>query len=71
MGILGASFGTLLPAKRYFKEHPEYYTMNENGERVPSQLCLSNPEVLDVLCKELDRWMEKKPDAAYWSVSQN
>lgn len=65
------SFGTLLPAKRYFKEHPEYYTMNENGERVPSQLCLSNPEVLDVLCKELDEWMEKKPDAVYWSVSQN
>ena len=35
--------------KGYFKEHPEYFTMNRKGERVVSQLCFSNPELRRVL----------------------
>ncbi len=65
------TFGTLVPEHTYFDSHPEYYTLTDRGERVPSQLCLTNPEVLEVLWKELDGWMAKKPEAIYWSVSQN
>lgn len=70
-GLWVHTFGTLIPPERYFDKHPEYYAMNEKGERVPSQLCMSNPELLDVLCKELDSHMSEKPEALYWSVSQN
>lgn len=70
-GLWVHTFGTLVPTEKYFSKHPEYYAMNEKGERVPSQLCMSNPELLDVLCKELDSYMSEKPEALYWSVSQN
>lgn len=70
-GLWVHTFGTLVPPEKYFNRHPEYFAMNEKGERVPSQLCLSNPELLDVLCKELDFCMSEKPEALYWSVSQN
>src|SRR5690606_34908750 len=36
-----------------------------------AQLCLSNPEVLEIICENLKKEMVKKPDALYWSVSQN
>lgn len=70
-GLWVHTFGTLIPSEKYFDKHPEYYAMNEKGERVPSQLCMSSPELLDVLCKELDSHMSEKPEALYWSVSQN
>lgn len=70
-GLWVHTFGTLLPEDKYFDTHPEYYTLTERGVRVPSQLCLTNPEVLEVLCKELDEWISRKPEAIYWSVSQN
>lgn len=70
-GLWVHTFGTLVSPEKYFTRHPEYFAMNEKGERVPSQLCLSNPDLLDVLCKELDFRMSEKPEALYWSVSQN
>ena len=35
------------------------------------QLCLSNPDVLQIVIEDLRRRMEDNPDANYWSVSQN
>ena len=35
------------------------------------QLCLSNPEVLEELCKNLETKMKENPDKKIWSVSQN
>ena len=43
----------LLPASRYGKEHPEYYAFFD-GKRHPgsaSQWCMSNPEVLEIVCQ--------------------
>lgn len=70
-GLWVHTFDILVPEKVFYKSHPEYYTMNEKGERVPSQLCLTNPDVLEVLCGELEKRMDKNPEALYWSVSQN
>lgn len=69
-GLFAESFGRLLPADTYYKEHPEYYAYY-NGKRVPSQLCLSNPDVLKLVIADLKERMKDKPDAIYWSVSQN
>jgi coagulation factor 5/8 type domain protein len=69
-GLFAESFGRLLLPDKYYKEHPEYYAYY-NGKRVPSQLCLSNPDVLKLVVADLRKRMAAKPDAIYWSVSQN
>ncbi|MFM8595482.1 MAG: DUF4838 domain-containing protein [Flavobacteriales bacterium] len=59
----------LLPPELHFETHPEYYALR-NGIRMKDQVCLSNPEVLNLVCDNLALEMRKKPDAKYWSVSQ-
>ena len=83
-GMFVHTFGTLLNPEVYGQDHPEYFSYYD-GQRhagvMPSwdgkhsqpeaQLCLSNPEVLEIICENLKKEMVKKPDALYWSVSQN
>lgn len=67
------TFNNLVPPEKYSETHPEYYAF-WNGERhtgLGSQLCLSNPEVVDILINNLTKEMAKKPNIKYWSVSQN
>lgn len=74
----------LLGAEKY-DEHPEYFCMRD-GERLRPvyqeglggiicaenvQPCLSNPEVLEVICENLKKEMEERPEVLYWSVSQD
>ena len=76
------TFDVLLPPAKYFKDHPEWYTDPENGakpctaaSKMPvsqaSQLCLSNPEVLEELTTQALALIETKPEAGYISISQN
>jgi len=70
-GMWVHTFQYLLPAERYFGEHPEYFSMI-NGTRVDDgQLCLSNPEVLEIVTENLKKKIEKRKEVTYWSVSQN
>jgi hypothetical protein len=65
------TFNRLVPPATYFKTHPEYYS-EINGIRVPDgQLCLSNPDVLRLVVRNLREKMAEKPGAYFWSVSQN
>jgi hypothetical protein len=59
----------LLPPKIYFESHPEYYALR-NGFRVKDQVCLSNPNVLEIVIENLRKEMASKPSCKYWSVSQ-
>ena len=44
-----------LADKAYFKEHPEYFTLEKSGRRVPArQVCFSNPEVRRILLENLE-----------------
>ena len=50
------SFYELVPPAKYFKTHPEYFSMRGNGQRdwrFRGNLCLSNKEVWQVALKEL------------------
>ncbi len=70
-GLFVHTFQTLVPPARYFKNHPEYFSLL-NGKRTPNgQLCLSNPDVFRVVTEELRKLMQAKPEARFWSVSQN
>ena len=63
----------LLPASRYGREHPEYYAYY-NGKRNPgsaSQWCMSNPEVLEIVCARLDSLFRAYPERRMISISQN
>ena len=66
------SFGALLPVSKYFDQHPEYYSMI-NGKRIKdqNQLCMTNPEVVKIATETVMRWIEERPDAKIYSVSQN
>ena len=44
-----------LADKGYFKEHPEYFTMDKNGKRVPNrQPCFSHPDVRRILTENIE-----------------
>lgn len=70
-GLFVHTFKDLVPISEYFDSHPEWFS-EINGRRVrDGQLCLSNPEVMEVLCKNLEAKMKENPDKKIWSVSQN
>jgi len=65
------SFNTLVPPDLYKESHPENYSMRE-GERKPgSQLCLTNPEVFQIVLENPKKEIEEDPGPLYWAVSQN
>ncbi len=64
------TFHRFLPAAYYFKNHPEYYALRK-GHRVATQLCLNNPDVLQIVKDSVKALFQKYPDATIISVSQN
>ena len=65
------SFRDLVPEEVYFNEHPEYFSEIE-GKRVgSSQLCLTNPDVLDIAEATLRKWIKNNPECRVFSVAQN
>ncbi|WP_018614931.1 DUF4838 domain-containing protein [Segetibacter koreensis] len=69
-GLWVHSFEVLVPKDKYFQSHPEYFAL-VNGKRNPAQLCLTNPDVLNLVIQNLQNLMKAKPNVKYWSVSQN
>ena len=69
-GMWVHTFNELVPPKIYYQSHPEYYSMVK-GKRLPTQLCLTNPAVLEITVQNLRKEIAKNPGAKYWSVSQN
>lgn len=70
-GMFVHTFKDLIPVETYFDKHPEWFS-EIHGQRVrDGQLCLSNPDVLEELCKNLEKRMKAEPNKKVWSVSQN
>ena len=71
-GGLGSchTFETLLPPKKYFDAHPEYFHLT-NGRRTKDQLCLTNPDVLRIVTSNVLERIRKDPGAKFYGVSQN
>ena len=66
------TFNLLCNPKDYFADHPEYFSL-VNGVRKGehTQLCLSNPEVLEVVTSNLFERIRSDPGAKFYGVSQN
>lgn len=69
-GMFVHTFDKLVPPTSYLASHPEYYSLVK-GKRIPSQLCLTNPQVLNIAINTLKAEIKKDPRVKYWSVSQN
>ncbi|MEN8250627.1 MAG: DUF4838 domain-containing protein [Bacteroidota bacterium] len=70
-GMFVHTFDDLVPQGVYFEEHPEYFSMVGGRRLSDAQLCLSNPDLLQLLIDNLRIEIEKQPEKIYWSVSQN
>lgn len=71
-GFFVHTFTKLLPPDIYFDEHPEYYAeINGQRQREKTQLCLSNPDVLELVKGRVLEELRKQPDARLFSVSQD
>ncbi|MCQ0110460.1 DUF4838 domain-containing protein [Zhouia amylolytica] len=64
------TFHKFIPEEQFYKEYPEYFALR-NGKRLPTQLCLTNPEVLRIVIDSVASLFEKHPEATVASVSQN
>jgi hypothetical protein len=58
------------PAPAPFAEHPEYYAL-VNGQRQPTQLCLTHPAVLPALVAHARAYFAKQPAAIWLAVSNH
>lgn len=64
----------LLPATRYGSEHPEWYAVDGEGNRMIgeySQWCLSDPGLFEAACQAVDSVFRANPGKDMISVSQN
>ncbi|NLR61864.1 DUF4838 domain-containing protein [Chitinophaga polysaccharea] len=53
----------------YYKSNPEYFALI-NNKRVTTQLCYSNPDVYQIVLKNLKEKIKKAPEKKIWSFSQ-
>ncbi len=70
-GMFVHTFQRLVPPEKYFDEHPEYFALVDGRRLKDGQLCLSNPDLMNLLIENLGKEIAKNPDKTYWSVSQN
>ncbi len=74
VGYIGSFAHTLVTyyckPETYFDTHPEYYALR-GGNRVPNQLCLTNPDVINIVVSEVLALLEQQhdPSAAIQIVS--
>ncbi|MGC9318872.1 MAG: DUF4838 domain-containing protein [Armatimonadota bacterium] len=64
------AWNSLVPPEQYYQAHPEYYSLVD-GERVPSQLCTSNPAVVALAAENIIRMHEENPDRTWFGIGPN
>ncbi|MBE6200114.1 MAG: DUF4838 domain-containing protein [Rikenellaceae bacterium] len=65
------TFEHFVNSNKYFDSHPEYFSLRD-GERKPyTQLCLTNPDVLELCRKGMLQVIKEFPNYWVYSLSQN
>lgn len=64
------TFHRFVPADRYYQQQPEYYALR-NGKRIPTQLCLTNEAVFQIVKDTVASLLASHPEAGVISVSQD
>lgn len=64
-------YGAVYICRRILPQHPEYFSLRD-GKRTPyTQLCLSNPEVLQICIEKMKKTIADNPLYWVYSLSQN
>ena len=76
--VINHSFDAQIPSSVYGDRHPEYYALVEGRRMAPvendayqTQLCMTNPKVIDMLTKAARAELQAAPDSRVVSISQN
>lgn len=66
------TFYALVPPAKHFAAHPEYYS-EIGGRRIHdhAQLCLTNPDLIEVVVEAVRERLRRNPAATIVSISQN
>ncbi len=64
------TFHRFMPEEKFYKSHPEYYALR-NGKRIPTQLCLTNETVYQIVKDSVQQQLLRYPNAEVISVSQD
>ncbi len=71
-GYFAHTFSKFVPPDRYFRSHPEYFSLvNGRRKRDQSQLCCTNEEVIGLVTEGVLKIFREHPEADIVSVSQN
>jgi len=74
--LINHSFHRLCPASKYGEEHPEYFALVDGERKLEMhgggpELCLTNPDVVDVVVEAVLKDLRAQPHLRNYSVSQN
>nr|WP_299387764.1 DUF4838 domain-containing protein [Allomuricauda sp.] len=64
------TFHKFMPEEVFYRSNPEYYALR-GDKRLPTQLCLTNPDVLEIVKDSVGALFERHPNATVLSVSQD
>ncbi len=70
-GMFVHTAAALVPAAKYFAEHPEYFYLTATGQRAQNQVCATDPEVLKIATATVLEALKNNPHAEIISVSKN
>lgn len=66
------TFFPLVPPEEFFASHPEYYSLVDGKRQYErAQLCLTNPDVLQIVIDRIKKKMRELPQYLIYDVSQN
>lgn len=64
------TFHRFVPEEEFYKSHPEYYALR-GEKRLPTQLCLTNEKVLQIVKDSVASLFKRNPTTSVISVSQD
>lgn len=64
------TFHKFVPEEKLYRSNPEFYALR-NGVRLPTQLCLTNEKVYEIVKDSVASLFVKHPESTVVSVSQN
>lgn len=70
-GMFVHTAATLVPPAKYFKDHPEYFFLDNSGKRNPAQLDATNPDVAKIVIDAVRQTLKDHPETEIISVSKN
>ncbi len=67
------NYASIIPQWKYYKTHPEYFALidRKRSEHVEAQLCLSNPEVQEIMAQYVVGYAKLNPWRTVISVEPN